>query len=234
MAAARQVAAANTAAHPWADPHHDVAGDIREAKAGIERSATDVFGGILPAACALGHENQAGSRFCRTCGLPMDAQLPAPAQPDLPRPPGELTAEERRRREEQHLAAIAANLAAEQSVVDIAAQEDPSTAKLRIHFVSEGFTFGGKVWHIGEELEIGPGHPRWEQVLPWITLTKPQQVGRWGRVFFDQGPWPYQQMPPGTEMLLPELGGNQLALMRRNQKIPAVGAGDMPNSLIPR
>lgn len=232
VAAARRAAAANVEQHPWSQPGHDVIGDVRQVVADIEKSATDVFS-LPPSVCALNHENVSDARFCATCGLPMNAELPGQVQTERPQPAAELTTEERRRRDEQHAAAMAANQRAEQSVVDLEAQEDPSTAKLLIHFVSEGFTFAGRVWHIGEELEIGSDHPRWQQALPWITLTKRQQVERYGKVFFDTGAWPYDRPEPGTEIQLPSLGSERLFAMRRRQgsAVPARQGED--NSLSP-
>jgi hypothetical protein len=240
-AAARRAAAVNFADHPWADPGHDVAADVREEVQRIEKAATDVFGGLSgdqpPVRCALGHETGASFRFCPTCGLPMDAEPPAVSSDDdsmLARvTAAELTDEERRRREEQHAAAISANQKAEQLVVDLETQPDPSTAKLLVHFVSDGFTFAGRVWHVGEELEIGPDHPRWGQALPWITLTKRQQVERYGKVFFDKGHWPYDMPPAGTELALPSIGSERLFAMRRRQgsAVPARQGDD--NSLAP-
>lgn len=184
-------------------------------------------------ACALGHGNAAGARFCVSCGLPMDAPPPVTVPAERPRPVAALSAEERRERDRQHAEALAANLRAEQDVPDLATQEDPSERKLRIHFVSEGFTFGGRVWHVGDELEIGPDHPRWPQAVPWILLTRREQAERYGKVFFDVGPWPYGRPEPGTEMQLPVLGEDRLFEMRRRQgAVPPAREGEN-NSLIP-
>lgn len=228
VAAARRAAQANFAAHPWANPEHDVKADLNAVGKPV-----NVFD-LPKSQCALGHENVADARFCVTCGLPMGAELPASnVSAERPQSAAELTEEERRKRDEQHAAAIAANQKAEQLVIDLEKQEDPSDKKLLIHFVSDGFTFAGRVWHIGDELEIGPDHPRWSQVVPWIMLTKREQVERYGKVFFDTGHWPYDQPAPGTEMALPSIGSERLFAMRRRQgsAVPARQGED--NSLSP-
>lgn len=140
--------------------------------------------------CALGHRNELTAKFCASCGLPMDAQAPPP-MPSLtdlrPKPSSQLTAEERAERERQHAEAmkVAAQFEAQQL------QYQPSQGEaVLIHFVDDGFTFAGQVWYTGQEIEIGPDHPRWAEVLTWITLNKYQQIERYGKQYFDHGPWP--------------------------------------------
>lgn len=144
------------------------------------------------ARCALGHANDPGARFCATCGLSMNAQLPPSGQADQdrPKPAAELTAEERAEREREHAEAIAAAAAFEKAPEQIL----PSTGEaVLIHFLEDGLTFAGRVWYRGQELAIGPDHPRWPEVTGWITLTKAQQYERWGKQYFDTGPWPFQR-----------------------------------------
>lgn len=234
VAAAKRVAAKNVAEHPWADPHHDVLADVKAAKSEAGEKAADVFSMAL-VECALGHRTDPNARFCSTCGLPMGVDAPdVTADTGRPKPASQLTAEELRSRAEQHAAVIAANARAEQLVQDIEQQPDDSEKKILIHFVSDGFTFAGRVWNIGDQLEIGPEHERWPQVVQWITLTKRQQVERWGKVFFDNGPWPYDTPAPGTELPLPSLGGERLFQMRRRQGSGVPGTPGENNSLIPR
>jgi len=59
-----------------------------------------------------------------------------------------------------------------------------------IHFTADRLTAFGQVWYRGQELEIGPGHPRWPEAADWITLTPEQQVQRFGEQKFAPGPWP--------------------------------------------
>jgi hypothetical protein len=139
--------------------------------------------------CALGHENVPGARFCASCGLDMTAPAPAMARAEgvRPRPAGELTAEELAERERRHAAALAETARFEAAQPDYQPTEG---AAVLIHFIEDGLTAFGQVWYRGQELEIGPEHPRWEEARGWITLTRYQQVDRWGRQFFEHGPWP--------------------------------------------
>lgn len=229
VAAARQLIQQKT---PWDDPAHDVLGDVQEVMREAERKATDVFGQVL-VQCGLGHEQPPAGRFCSVCGLPMDAPPPPglSAAEERPKPASLLSEQEREERNRQHAEALAANLQADELTPDITRQEDPSEQKLRIHFVEDGFTWGGKVWQIGEELVIGPDHPRWSSAVMWITMGKVDQVQRYGRVFFEPGPWPYHQLPPGTEIPLPEVNPRRVFESRRNYGVPARAGED--DSLVP-
>lgn len=138
--------------------------------------------------CALGHLNHPDARFCADCGLPMGAALPSSGQPMArPRPEAELTPAERAERERQHQQAQAAAAAFERQEQTYVPAEGEAVL---IHFVADGLTAFGQVWYRGQELEIGPSHPRWNEALGWITLSRYQQVERWGEQKFDFGPWP--------------------------------------------
>lgn len=188
-------------------------------------------------ACPLGHENSQGGRFCAECGLPLGDVVLAPrvdleAVRESVQPGSSLDPAERARRDREHIEALAANARAEQEIVDIAQQPDPSTQKIRIHFVEDGFTWAGRVWNRGDELELGPQHPRWEDALKWIRLSKTEQFQRYGRVFFDFGPFPGRVVAPGTEMLLPTAGVAQWSIMRGG--VPAHPSPDGDGALVPR
>lgn len=161
-----------------------------------------------PDSCPLGHANAAGAKFCVSCGLPMQAmvlteRVNLDAEREAVRGASQLSPDERIARDRQHTEALANIARAEAAIQPLAAQPDPSPRKIRIHFVDDGLTWAGQVWQRGQEIEIGPEHPRWESALTWITLTKEQQVARYGRVMFDTGPWPGRALPPGTELPLP-------------------------------
>lgn len=119
----------------------------------------------------------------------MDA--PAPVKADLdaarPKPAGQLTEQERTERDRQHAEALAAARQFENAPVTYQPNEGEGVL---IHFVEDGLTFAGQVWYRGQEIEIGPGHPRWEQARGWILLDKYQQIERYGKQYFDRGPWP--------------------------------------------
>jgi hypothetical protein len=188
-------------------------------------------------ACPLGHDNAQGTRFCGECGLPVGEVTLTPrvdleAVREAVQPGSSLDPAERARRDREHVEAISANARAEQSVVDIAQQADPSSQKIRIHFVEDGFTWAGRVWNRGDELELGPQHPRWEDALRWIRLSKQEQFERYGRVFFDFGPFPGRTVAPGTEMALPTAGVAQWSIMRGG--VPASPSPDGDGALVPR
>jgi len=138
-------------------------------------------------ACTLGHQNHPDARFCATCGLPMGAAAPAAGEAQRPRPAAELTAEELAERDRQHQAALAAAAQFERQQPDYRPTEGKAVL---IHFVADGLTVFGQVWYRGQELEIGPDHPRWTEAVSWITLDKYGQIDRWGEQKFDFGPWP--------------------------------------------
>jgi hypothetical protein len=137
--------------------------------------------------CALGHSNHQDFRFCATCGMPMDAELPRAGEPMRPKPSGTLTPAEKAERERQHAEAVAAAAQFENAPQQYVPAEGEV---ILIHFVADGLTAFGQVWYRGQELQIGPDHPRWREALGWITLSRYEQVERWGMQKFDFGPWP--------------------------------------------
>lgn len=149
-----------------------------------------------------GAEGVTAAKFCHACGTALD---PAPvagagfaaelasrvtAEPvvDEYRPVREedLTPAQRAARETQHLAALQAG----QKDAPLRFQKSSSPDKILIHIVTDGFTFAGNVWMRGQELEIGPDHPRWAEVQRWIHMDDSQQMEIYGRVRFRKGPWP--------------------------------------------
>jgi hypothetical protein len=142
--------------------------------------------------CQFGHPNPAGGKFCPECGLKVGVELldmEAVLRP--PKPADELTPEERTQRDMQHQQALAMN-------AQLAAQEspdfEPSTGEhITIHFVDDGFTFGGHVWLRGQQVSIGPDHPRWEDALKWITKTPDEQINTYRKQYFARGPAPREE-----------------------------------------
>lgn len=117
----------------------------------------------------------------------MDAKLPLAGEPMRPRPAAELAPAERAERERQHAEAIAAAARFESQPPQFVPAEGEAVL---IHFVADGLTAFGQVWYRGQELAIGPDHPRWAEALGWITLDRWGQIERWGEQKFDFGPWP--------------------------------------------
>jgi hypothetical protein len=141
-------------------------------------------------ACALGHAAPPDSAFCPRCGLPRGtdpALVAVTAEAARPRPAAELSAEELAEREARHAEAIAAAARFEAQPQEFVRAEGEA---ILIHFIEDGLTAFGQVWYRGQELEIGPSHPRWAEALGWITLDRFAQIERWGKQKFDRGPWP--------------------------------------------
>jgi hypothetical protein len=188
-------------------------------------------------ACPLGHQNAVAARFCPECGLPIGEMVLTPrvdlaAVREALRPAHSLDAESKALRDQQHIEALAANARVEQEIADFSVQHDPSRQKVHIHFMVDGFTWAGQVWYAGQEVEIGPEHPRWASALPWIRLTKAEQFQRYGKVFFDAGPFPGRLPPPGTVLPLAEAGTVQWSALRGG--VPASASPDGDGSLVPR
>jgi hypothetical protein len=166
-------------------PEPEAAGVVMpEVLAPMEQAATEMTAGDS-AACMFGHANTPGAQFCASCGISMDATKTGPAA--RVKPDYELTAEEQAARERQHQQALAAAAKFEQAPERIL----PATGQtMIIHMVDDGLTAFGKVWYRGQEIEIGPDHPRWPEAVNWIMLSRFEQLDRWGKHFFDFGPWP--------------------------------------------
>jgi hypothetical protein len=164
--------------------------------------------------CAFGHHNPFGVRFCGRCGVSMDAVLPVAGEPMRPKAAVELTPAERAERERQHSEAIAAAARFESQPQQYVPAEGEAVL---IHFVADGLTACGQVWYRGQELAIGPEHPRWPEVVGWITLNRWQQIERWGEHKFDFGPWPgrpsYTEAAGSFEQLFGrDAQGNKVAI----------------------
>lgn len=142
----------------------------------------------------------------------MDAPVPATGETPRPKPAAELTAEELAAREQQHQAALAAAAQFEQQQPAYRPTEGEAVL---IHFVADGLTVFGQVWYRGQELEIGPDHPRWSEAVNWITLDRFAQIERWGEQKFDFGPWPgrrsYTEAAGSFEQLVVGSGSSAVA-----------------------
>jgi hypothetical protein len=174
--------------------------------------------------CVFGHENPLQSRFCPECGLPTaghhDSQ---PAELVPPRPAAALTPQELVAREEAHRQALAVNAAMEaQAVPDF----QPSQGeKIVIHFVDDGLSALGHVYLRGQEIAIGPDHPRWPDVVGWIMLTPEQQKARYGRQYFAPGPVPVQE---DAEQQFQEVEARRLARRFKRSGMPEEGLVQAP------
>lgn len=123
----------------------------------------------------------------------MDAQAPPPPvrlEDARPKPASELSAAERADRDRQHAEALAAARQFENAPAVFVPSEGEAVL---VHFIEDGLTAFGQVWYRGQEIEIGPGHPRWEEARAWVLLDRTGQLNRWGKQFFAPGPWPGRQ-----------------------------------------
>lgn len=70
-----------------------------------------------------------------------------------------------------------------------------NTAGVRVvHVVEDGFTALGKVWYRGEEIRLAPGSGLYEETVDrqgnsFLDLTEDEQLDRWDKVCFREGPW---------------------------------------------
>lgn len=65
---------------------------------------------------------------------------------------------------------------------------------IHVHFLDDGATFGGKVWYKGEELRAEEGSELWVLVTDRngdsiLNLTEDEQWDRFGKYYYEQGPW---------------------------------------------
>jgi hypothetical protein len=132
-----------------------------------------------PPTCRNGHEVTADAKFCATCGTPTQGE-------ELVK---QLSEDEQLDKERAHRRAM--EMGKENPVMAYApGKAPPGVETIVIHFLVDGFGASGNVWMRGQEIEVWPGHPRWREVQPWITLDVAGQYARYGRQVFGYGPWP--------------------------------------------
>lgn len=204
------VAASEALAPSQLPPQPEPAGVVMpEVLAPMEQAAAEMTAGDA-ASCMFGHANQPGVSFCGSCGISMDASKAGPAA--RVKPAYELTPAEQAERDRQHQAALAAAAKFEQAPERIL---PASGQTMVIHMVDDGLTAFGRVWYRGQEIEIGPDHPRWPEAVNWIMLSRFEQLERWGKHYFDFGPW------PGRRSYVEEAGSfEQLTVIGGDGKLP--------------
>jgi hypothetical protein len=66
-----------------------------------------------------------------------------------------------------------------------------------IHFLEDGFTALENTWYRGQELEIEYDSELWMATCDrngensWMLLTPQDQIRKYGKVIFAEGPWPF-------------------------------------------
>lgn len=116
------------------------------------------------------------------------------AEPDPVYEDPEETEEERRIKELEDL--LAKKRAARLENAPTQYEAAGSGEKILIHFVEDGFTFGGRVWFRGQEVEFEVGSKAHLQQkdrsgASWLDLADDPmaQVARFGKHYFSSGPW---------------------------------------------
>lgn len=162
--------------------------------------------------CGNGHEVAAADHYCAQCGLPVSASTPPVVSPsgavtvEAPRPESELSEAEIAERARRHAEAV--RLGKENKVAAYAPGKAPAQVQTTIvHFLVDGITAFGNTWFRGQEIEVWPGHPRWDEAQQWITLDVAGQYTRYGRQIFGLGPWPgVKSYTAGAGMFQPLVG----------------------------
>jgi hypothetical protein len=118
---------------------------------------------------------------------------PAPKQPeiDLETIKAQIRAEIEKEIEGRIRKEMLASQEVVEEVVPIDVGETPpihvnaAENEVVIHFVDDGFTFGGAVYYRGQELSLNPlDHP-------WVNMPRTRQIQKWGKQLFAKGAWPY-------------------------------------------
>ena len=143
-----------------------------------------------PPQCRNGHVVDAAAHFCPQCGVEIGQEIVFQATGDhRPRPDNELSQQELAERERQHQRAV--SFGKKNPVISYApGHAPPNVGSVVIHFVADGFTAFGNVWVRGQEIEVWPGHPRWNEAQQWINFDTRMQYARWKKEYFRPGPWP--------------------------------------------
>lgn len=133
---------------------------------------------------------------------PMADYTEAPPQPK-PSDDEEKVRRERIRTLEHQLVALRTE---EVEAAEPVLAEEPKDAGevILIHFVEDGFTAFGQIWHRGQELEFVVGSDGFTQTVDragqsWVFLDEAAQMQRWGKVWFRRGPWPGAQWEQGAQ-----------------------------------
>ncbi len=165
----------------------------------------DIFGADPLTAPAAFDDEEAGWNLAFDEVGPVDSPVevataapsPVTAPPPEPLvPERELSPEQKRIRELEHLLALERGRKDDlEPELDVPANPG-DTANVVIHFVDDGFTALGKVWYRGQELEFVPGSRAYRDTFDrtnatWLSLrgNDKEQIARYGRVMFREGPW---------------------------------------------
>lgn len=107
--------------------------------------------------------------------------------------------------------------------------ENPDSVYV-IHFLEDGLTapdspLSERVFYRGEEFVVQKGTEMWERVADWITLSNAEQYDRWGKLYFEKGPWPYGEYDLNDPDLTEE---ERRVLEKANRRRVRYAGQDMP------
>lgn len=159
----------------------------------------------------------------------LQAELDAPAPVEF-RPTSELTEDERMIRDLEDKVARKRSAEADASPVQYATGEGTGE-RILLHFLEDGFTFGGVVWYRGQEVEFVTGSPAHLQQVDrngesWLDTVSDTaaQYKRWNKQYFAPGPWPGQQWGDTSRLTNPDdialAEASALAERRRGRAAP--------------
>lgn len=148
----------------------------------------------------------------RLASLPdVDAEHPLKDEdrplPKLPRDPvdarvAELESEVRIAKLESELAALKGKTTEDKMAAtpdsDYIKPADDPDADIVLHFLEDGFTSNGKMYYRGEEFRVKKDSEAYRATLDrnnntWIDLSTEEQIARYGKVMFGNGPWPHSR-----------------------------------------
>lgn len=123
----------------------------------------------------------------------VEPQVTTTVKSTPPTPEAQLTPEQRQIRELQNQLAVAnsRNLDAAEPEMVVATSDN----RVLIHFLEDGLTALGQVWHKGQELEFDLGGQAFEDTkdrygYSWLSMDESDQLNRYGKIYFRRGPWP--------------------------------------------
>lgn len=141
------------------------------------------------------------------------ASLRKPSAPTRPIPDSELTAEQLRIRELEDR--LAKSEGQKDPQPEMVMAEQGSKDNILIHILEDGFTALGQVWMRGQELEFTPGSPAYQDTIDrdgksWLDYRNHEfdQVDKWGKIMFRNGPWPGKSFKDAKFEQLKSLSGN--------------------------
>lgn len=139
----------------------------------------------------------------------LQAELDTPS-PEAFRPTSELSEDEKMIRDLEDK--VSRKRSAEAEAADPRYENpDGDGERILLHFLEDGFTFGGVVWYRGQEVEFVVGSKAHRQQIDrfghsWLDTVgdTAAQYRRWNKQYFALGPWPGQAWGDTSRLSNPE------------------------------